>query len=100
MGMLYVRIELWPMGNREKARLLGEAEIANDGESPDPALGNYVARLLKSPEYAKRPGTWKTGRVTGFQRTSRFQGPWDLLLRVLLSAVGDRNRDAVRAAVR
>ncbi len=98
--MIYVRVELWRRGDRSKARLLGEAEIANDGKSENPAVGDYAVRLLKSPEYAKSAGTWKAGRVEGFPRQSRLHGPWDLLLRALLVTVGTRNRDAVRAAAR
>ena len=93
--MIYVRIELWPLGDRAKARVIGEAQIANDATSFDPAIGNYQVRLMKSPEYAKRPGVWRGGRVEGFRRQSSQQGPWDLLLRALLVTVGSRNRDAL-----
>lgn len=96
--MMYVRIELWPGGNRERARVLGEAHIANDGEQTlfaDPSVGSYQAKLLKSPEYAKRSGVWKSCAVRNFPRTRL--GPWDLLYRVLSATVAYRNRDAGNA---
>ena len=92
--MMYVRIELWPGGNRDRARVLGEAHIANDGEQTlfeNQSVGSYRAELLKSAEYAKRPGVWKHCRVTGFPRARL--GPWDLLFRVLRKTVGYRNRE-------
>jgi len=86
--MIYIRIEMWPKGDKTKARLLGEGQIANVGGTA--ANGNYTVKLLKSPEYAKTSGTWKSGHVEGFPRVRL--GPWDLLLRALQSCVGDRNR--------
>lgn len=54
--------------------------------------GDYSVNLLRSPEYAK-PGnvgkSWRKGKVEGFPRLKL--GPWDLLLRALVSAVGKRN---------
>lgn len=100
--MLYVRIELWPKGLKEKARLLGEAFIANDGKALDHGVGHYNAKLMKSPEYATGSAgsckhtvtcsadhVWKKGRIVNFPRLRL--GPWDLLYRLLKSAVGDRN---------
>lgn len=88
--MIYVRVELWPHGNPGRARLLGEATIANTADSADRQnVGNYDVRLMKSPEYAKTSGIWKRGRVEGFPR--KRLGPWDLLLRALTATVGDRN---------
>lgn len=102
--MIYIRVEMWPMGDKSKARLLGEATIANvggDGES-----GNYQTRLLKSPEYAAEGNAidlksgdydlvripanmiWKTGAVVKFPR--KRLGPWDLLFRALRGTVGGR----------
>lgn len=94
--MIYIRVELWPHGNRERMRLLGEATIANTGDSEDRAnVGNYDVRLLNSPEYAN-PGNegkvWMQGRVEGFPR--KRLGPWDLLFRALMATVGrDRRRN-------
>lgn len=92
--MLVVRIELWPRGSEEHKRELGIAYIAND-VSGTPDTGNYNVRFMKSPEYAKHPGVWKSARVESFPR--RRLGPWDLLYRALHSSVGYRNRAAVTA---
>ncbi|CAH1656977.1 conserved hypothetical protein [Hyphomicrobiales bacterium] len=88
--MLVCNIEIWPGGNREKARDLGVVEIANIGGTAE--SGDYAVKLSKSPEYAQRPGNWKRGAVTGFPRLRL--GPYDLLLRALAAAIGDRNPDA------
>jgi hypothetical protein len=94
--VIYVRLELWPRGRRERARLLGEATIANVGGGAEVASYDFV--LLKSPEYSRTPGdplnptartTWRKGQVRGFRRLKL--GPWDLLLRCLMAAVGRRN---------
>lgn len=87
--MLVVKIELWPKGDEGAAREVGRLHITNDGTG-DLVVGNYRAELLKSAEYAKRPGVWRRGRVESFPR--RRLGPYDLLFRALRSAVGDRNR--------
>lgn len=90
--MIYVRVELWPRGDRSRARVLGEAEIANDGRGTV-ARGDYVVRLLK---WGVGRRTWRTGRVEGFARKSL--GPWDLLFRSLAACVGDRAK-SVRVPV-
>jgi hypothetical protein len=101
--MLYIRIELWPHGNKERARLLGEATIANvtrsriaagqRGPTFDPRTqGDYEVRLMKSDEYASKPGVWKAGAVFDFPR--KRLGPWDLLFRALRAAIGQRNPEA------
>lgn len=87
--MIYVRVEMWPGGDKGKARLLGEATIANVGGSE--AVGDYRVELMKSPEYARTPGVWSRGRVEGFPRKSKQLGPWDLLYRALRATVGSRN---------
>lgn len=94
--MIYVRMEMWPRGDRTRARLLGEGTITNAGGNE--AFANYDCVLLKSPEYSKTPGdpakptaktTWKRTSIKGFPR-SRL-GPWDLLFRCLRMAIGNRN---------
>ena len=88
--MIYIRIELWPYGDRTQARAIGEAFIANDG-SGSSTRGSYDVRLMKSPEYAKQPGLWKRGRIEEFPR--QRLGPWDLLFRALRACVADRNKE-------
>lgn len=84
--MIYVRIELWPGGNKERAKLLGEATIANIGGYAHDARGTYSYRLE-----GKAHTLLKAGRVTGFPR-KRLLG-WDLLYRVLRDARRFRNPD-------
>lgn len=89
--MLYIRIEMWPRGEKSRARLLGEATISNEGGTAD--SGNYSVVLLKSPEYAATENVgkpWRKGSVQGFPRLRL--GPWDLLFRALRDTVGGRNR--------
>ena len=88
LKMLRITIELVPFGLEKESRVLGIAEIMNDGTG-DYRTGNYKARLSKwSP---KTNEDWKTTVVTGFLRKSK--GPWDLLYRVLHNIVGERNKD-------
>lgn len=85
--MVVVRVELWPGGDRSKARLLGEARIANDGGQRTDSRGDYTVELSKF----NGTGVWKRGRVTGFPRLRL--GGWDLLFRALRATVGARNPD-------
>lgn len=92
--MIVVRIEMWPKGDQSKARLLGEGRICNEGGTAE--LGEYSVNLLRSPEYAKPTNvgkSWRKGRIERFPRLKL--GPWDLLLRGLVSAIGKRNPGAV-----
>jgi hypothetical protein len=93
--MIYIRVEMWPGGFKERARLLGEATISNQGGNPDRA--DYRIEIKKSPEYAKAENVgkpWRRGEVIDFPRARL--GPWDLLLRGLLACVGHRNREVLR----
>jgi len=87
--MLVVKIEMWPKGDKTKARVLGEAEIANVGGTQE--VGDYDVRLLK---WGAGRRTWKKGRVTGFPRLKL--GPWDLLYRALAAIVAGRNQGTAR----
>lgn len=87
--MLRVTIELLPHGDESRKETIGIIDIINDG-SGDPEIGNYAVRLHKTPKYAKRPGVWRRGKVTGFPRL--VLGPYDLLCRALAATVGDRNK--------
>ena len=96
MELINVKIAVFaPMPNA-KAKT---ATIANAGTGTQ-QLGDYIVELAKSPEYAK-PGNvgkpWRKGKVMGFQR--KRLGPWDLVLRALLSTVADRNLGAIQHAV-
>jgi hypothetical protein len=94
--MIYVRIELWPGGCKERARILQEGLIYNTGG--DRTTGEYEFKLskvggFKADDRALRTAQVKnvlrSGEVKGFPRL-RLYAP-DLLLRVLRLAFGDRN---------
>ena len=94
--MIYIRIEMWPHGERALARLLGEAVIANSGGTKE--VGVYTAFLSKfkgfsDPSIPKKSETWKFVSIKGFKRLRG--GPWDLLLLVLAAAIGKRANKVV-----
>jgi hypothetical protein len=101
--MIYVRVELWPVGNRAAARVLGEAVVFNDGTGGNGPVGNYGVALSKKGgfgngsrlEAAQLTNVWRKGAVRGFPRLRL--GSWDLLLRALRSLVGARNEDESEA---
>jgi hypothetical protein len=82
--MIVVTIELWPGGDQQRKQLLGAVTIAND-TSGTQMVGNYHYALAKR----RGEGAWRQGQVKGFPR--QRLGAYDLLFRVLRSAVGSRN---------
>lgn len=89
--MIKVTVELVSAIHPSRSRILGVAEISNDGQQTlftDGDEGNYNYRLSK---FAPRLNQdWRRGRISGFDRVKR--GPWDLLYQILRDAVADRNR--------
>jgi hypothetical protein len=83
--MLRITIELWPYGLEKNKKVIGVADVYNDG-SGTVTTGNYGARIYKKGSFTT---IWKKGETKGFPR--RRLGPWDLLLRILINIVGDRN---------
>lgn len=84
--MLVVRIELWPRGDKLKARTLCAATIVNDGTGT-PEFGNYKVILSHSenmPKHVRKGPYYKDGIVTGFMRSL---SPYHLVLRALKSAL-------------
>lgn len=87
--MVFVRVELWPKGNREEALVLGEATIANTGGTKQ--RGNYrvfLSRRHKAFEDPLRPKlaeVWRTFELKDFPRLSLTA--WDLLSRALKGAL-------------
>ena len=77
-----VTVELVPLGDESKAKVLHTAVIANDG-SGTKAKGNY--RFALSRKGSTKP--WKSGQVKGFPRLR--EGAWRLLYRVLKEAMND-----------
>lgn len=78
--MLVIKVEMWPQGDKTKARLMEQAFIFNDGALESSELGDYSVQLLKSPRFMKGKGLpegpaqvtgtnlFKKGRVLGFNR--------------------------------
>lgn len=92
--MIYIKVELWPCGDKSRARTLGEARIANVGGTS--TQGKYLAQLSKVGGFKadalaapKLPNTLRTVAIDGFPRKRLYA--WDLLLRVLASAFATRN---------
>lgn len=84
--MIVVKVELWPKGDKGRARSLGFAEIANTThETGEP--GSYHTTLFK---WGQGRRVWRTGKITGFDRKN--EGPWDLLLYCLWQCLEDRVR--------
>jgi hypothetical protein len=47
--MIRVTIELWPGGDKSRARHLGHADIWNTGDHPEhPRKGNYGAKFFRA----------------------------------------------------
>lgn len=95
--MIYIRIELWPGGDRKRAKLLHEGVVWNRGGTA--ARGEYGYKLsvtggFEASEDVMRTCTMgrrvlRAGDVRDFPR--KRLSAWDLLLRALKAAVGDRN---------
>lgn len=83
--MIVVRVELWPFGDKTRARHLGTAVIANDGTG-DPQTGNYWVKLYGKGEKRR---LWRETVVADFPRKRLLV--WDLLYRALKNVVGERN---------
>lgn len=87
--MIRVTLELIPATNPKAVRHLGTITIANDGvksRATDSREGDYIYALSVRGQPRR---VWKEGRVEGFPRLRL--GAYDLLLRVLRAAVGERN---------
>jgi len=94
--MIYVKIELWPGGCRERARCLQEAIIHNTGG--DRSTGEYEFLFSKVGGFkatdtelrtAKVKNVLRRGAVVGFPRLRLYAH--DLLFRALAAAFGARN---------
>ncbi len=92
--MIYVRIELWPGGNKNKASVLSEATIANVGETE--TSGSYQCLFSKRGGFGWHDKVnyplnkiLRKVKVDSFPRKRLYAH--DLLLRALTAAFGDRN---------
>ncbi len=94
--MIYVRIELWPGGSKERARCLQEGIIHNTGG--DVSTGEYEYLLSKVGGFKATDQQLRTAQVKHVLRRGEIKGfprlrlyAHDLLLRCLLLAFGDRS---------
>lgn len=55
--MIYIRIELWPKGQRAGARCLGEATICNVGGNEK--FADYEVKLAKFGGFSLRKGEFR-----------------------------------------
>lgn len=90
--MIYIRVELWPKGDRSRPRSLGEAVIENVGG--DEKVGAYRMSISKpagfaDPTHPRAGECWKQDGLEGFARQSKL-GAWDLLLLMLAKLLWDR----------
>lgn len=90
---VYVRIELWPDGDRSKAKLLQEAIIANVGGTG--THGDYAVRVSHSTTFKGngfgnplRPApdeVWREGRIANHARNL---SPFHLVCKAVGRAIG------------
>lgn len=90
---VYVRVELWPGGDRSKAKLLQEAMIANVGGNG--TRGDYAVKLSHSTTFKgdgfanpARPTpaeVWREARITNHARNL---SPFHLVCKAVGKAIG------------
>lgn len=75
---------MWPKGDESKAYSLGVMTVILKG-SDERGLRRYDWTISKLGGV----GVWKRGSINGHDPKRR--GPWDLIYRILVLAVGSRN---------
>lgn len=91
--MIFIRVEIWPHGNQDAKRTLGEAIIHNTGDGTS-TRGTYAYILSRRGGFKERRhrgismadvgNVLKRGIITDFPRKKLLA--WDLLLRALQKA--------------
>jgi len=110
--MIDVKLTLLRHGDKNDARDLGRAEIANVGRSQ--THGRYHMPILKGGAFSHRAGElWREFTLVdvpmsappnrdvvcaGFPRKSRAVGPWELLWACLEGALKDRTGKLITSA--
>lgn len=87
--MLKITIDLISANGPDRNQI-GEwtAILYNDGTGSK-SRGNYILQIMKK---GSKTQVWKAGTTSDFPRNEL--GPWDLLCRTLVDALGDRNVEA------
>jgi hypothetical protein len=83
--VLVVKLEVWKHGNPSDVEQIGDVRIINEGTGT-PERGNYRFEVKYSGAYWGKPGSWKAGRVAGYDR--KGVSPYHLVLAVLERAFG------------
>ena len=91
--MLVIKIELWPLGDGNKARELGRMYVANTGKGTK-SKGDYKVAVCRKGS-TKCPFTGKVkavreGKVENFPRNS--YSVWRLIGRAILSAFPEESK--------
>lgn len=90
--VIHIKIELWPMGDRKRAKILQEGIIHNTGGTD--SIGEYEYLFSKQGGFKGDIATidvknvLRRGKIEGFPRLRLYAQ--DLLLRALTIAFGDR----------
>lgn len=91
--MLVCTLEIWPDGCDDRKHRVGEILIRPDGG--DRHVGHYLVAVQRSAAFATHHrGPYFSGCVRNFHY--QVFGPYDLLLRGLIAAMGGRSHAAVR----
>ena len=85
--MIVVSIEIWPHGDEEKARSLGNMVITNSGTGTKERGDYNVVLSHAGMYYGKRKEPWKTGRVTNHLRKL---SPYHLVYKAIKNALNLR----------
>jgi hypothetical protein len=91
--MIVVKVELWPYGDRSKAKELGRTYIANVGGSL--TRGNYEVAVCKKgttecPLVSDKIKAARTGEIKNYPRLT--YNMWRLIIRSLLSAFPEEKK--------
>ena len=76
--MLVISIELWPYGDRGKAKQIAVGRIVNDGTGTMDS-GNYTAEF--QVEWGSKMQQWRAAKLLAFPRKERTA--WELLRALL-----------------
>lgn len=90
VAVIRVTVELDSAVSSARDRVLGRAEVWNDGvlSEEDPSVGRYVGTfetLAPGGEVATR----RTASVPRFRRATNDRDAWDLLFLLLFAALGE-----------
>ena len=81
--MIRVTVELISAVSPSRSKILGVAEIVNDGSLGNGSQGNYNVKFSKREPCLNT--TWRSGRVEKFAR--KRYGAWYLLYKALRSVI-------------